>query len=205
MGRLETALGALAESDSAEAHTLREALKQARRSAQEQPIIARSTHRLQVLAQKRNEEEQLLENAKARLERLRSSAPPVPHLSDLDVQVAELKAKLAVAEAERDTRAREQAQRQTEFPQEADVEVNIAQEDRGSKRPRHREDFIPHCDEEMQEWMEDRHKDLQMVMGRGGLQEVARVSHLLTTVAQEWQQIIQQQSAMPSTVANSVR
>ena len=112
-------------------------LKQARRSAQEQPIsaqikdtedfIARSTHRLQVLAQKRNEEEQLLENAKARLERLRSSVPPVPQPSDLDVQVDELKAKSAVAEAERDTRAREHAQRQPEFLQEADVEVNITQ------------------------------------------------------------------------------
>ena len=29
------------------------------------------------------------------------------------------------------------------------------------KRPRRREDFIPHCDEEMQEWMECRHQDLQ--------------------------------------------
>ena len=28
------------------------------------------------------------------------------------------------------------------------------------KRPRRREDFIPHCDEEMQEWMECRHQDL---------------------------------------------
>ena len=48
------------------------------------------------------------------------------------------------------------------------------------KRPCRREEFIPNCDEEMQEWMEDRHKDLQAAMVVGRLPEVARVSHLLT-------------------------
>ena len=61
VSRLVAALGALGESDSSEAQILRDALKQARHSAQEQPIsaqikdteefIARSTNRLQVLAQ----------------------------------------------------------------------------------------------------------------------------------------------------------
>ena len=41
-------------------------------------------------------------------------------------------------------------------------------------------------------------------MDGGRLPEVARVSYLLTKAAQEWQQMIQQQS-MPSAVANSVR
>ena len=40
LGRLEAALGVLGESDSSEAQILRDALKQARRSAQEQPISA---------------------------------------------------------------------------------------------------------------------------------------------------------------------
>ena len=44
------------------------------------------------------------------------------------------------------------------------------------KRPCRREDFVPHCDEEMQEWMEDRQKDLQAALGAGRLPEVARVS-----------------------------
>ena len=114
VSRLEAALEVLGELDSTEARTLREALNQARRSAQEQPIstqikdieqfIARSTNRLQVLAKKRSEEEQLLDNATARLARLRelatSGPPPASHTADLDVQVSELKAKLAVMEAE---------------------------------------------------------------------------------------------------------
>ena len=145
MFRFETALGALGaltESVSAEAHILRDVLKHARRSAQEQPIsaqiketeefIARSTHRLQVLAQKRKEEEKLLDNAKARLERSRffsfTSHAPDFH-TELDVQVAELKAKLVLAEAERDDKARHDAHCQR------DAEMDNCQQDRVPKWP----------------------------------------------------------------------
>ena len=208
VSHLEAALGVLGESDSTEAQILRDALKQARRSAQEQPIsaqikdteefIARSTNRLQVLAQKRSEEEQLLKDATARLARLRElEAGPVCHPTALDVQVAELKAKLAVMEAERDARDAEM--------RGSPSVVDPDSQDPVPKRPCRREEFIPNCDEEMQEWMEDRHKDLQAAMVAGHLPEVARVSHLLTKAAQEWQQLIQQQSMMPSAVANSVR
>ena len=65
----------------------------------------------QAPAKKRSEEEQLLENATTRLARLRvlatSGPPPASHTADLDVQVSELKAKLAVVEAERDARVKE--------------------------------------------------------------------------------------------------
>ena len=62
-----------------------------------------------------------------------------------------------------------------------------------------REDFVPNCDEEMQEWMQGRHADLQAAVARGHLLEVARVSQLLTTTVQEWQELISRQSvAMPS-------
>ena len=47
-----------------------------------------------------------------------------------------------------------------------------------------REDFIPNCHEEMQEWMQGRQADLQTAVGAGQLQEVARISKLLTTAAQ---------------------
>ena len=67
------------------------------------------------------------------------------------------------------------------------------------------EDFVPHCDEEMQEWMQGRHADLQTAVGAGQLQEVARISKLLTTAAQEWQELINQSATMPSSVANAVR
>ena len=62
-----------------------------------------------------------------------------------------------------------------------------------------------HCDEEMQEWMQGRHADLQTAVGAGQLQEVARISKLLITVAQEWQELINHSTTMPSSVANVVR
>ena len=65
-----------------------------------------------------------------------------------------------------------------------------------------REDFVPHCDEEMQEWMQGRHADLQAAVAGGHLLEVARVS---PAPHQEWQELISRQSvAMPSSVANVV-
>ena len=74
--RLEAALEVLGESDSAEVRTLWEVLKQvrARNSAQEHPISAQQGYKRvyhEVNKQKRSEEEQLLENATARLARLR--------------------------------------------------------------------------------------------------------------------------------------
>ena len=54
-----------------------------------------------------------------------------------------------------------------------------------SKRPRRREDFIPHCDEEMQEWMECRRQDLQAAVAAGQLPEVVRISQIVTQAAQE--------------------
>ena len=84
------------------------------------------------------------------------------------------------------------------------MDLDMILKDPDPKRPCRRKDFVPRCDEEMQEWMEDRQKDLQAALVAGRLPEVARVSHLLVATAQEWQQMIQQQS-MPSAVANSVR
>ena len=51
------------------------------------------------------------------------------------------------------------------------------------KRVCRREDFVPPCDEEMQEWMESRQKDLQAAVAAGHLVEVARISNLLTKAA----------------------
>ena len=106
--RLEAALGVFAECDSAETRTLRDSLQHARRSAQEQPFTAqiKDTEDFIARSMKRIKEEQLLESA-TRLARLRQMVSSVPPPTELDAQVAELKAKLAVAEAERDARAKE--------------------------------------------------------------------------------------------------
>ena len=45
------------------------------------------------------------------------------------------------------------------------------------KRVCRREDFVPQCDEEMQEWIEGRQRDLQAAIVAGQLQEVSRVSN----------------------------
>ena len=101
-------------------------------------------------------------------------------------------------EAERDARAREaDALRQRGVA--TAVDLDMIQKDPDPKRPCRREDH-----EEKQEWTEDRQKDLQAAMVAGRLPELARVSHLLTKAAQEWQQMTQQQS-VPSAVANPVR
>ena len=77
-------------------------------------------------------------------------------------------------------------------PSDSRSEVPVA------KRCR-REDFVPHCDEEMQEWMQARQADLQAAVVTGQLQEVSRISQLLTTAAQEWQELmIQNQRTAPS-------
>ena len=56
-----------------------------------------------------------------------------------------------------------------------------------------REDFVPHCDEEMQESVQGRHADLQAAVERGHFQAVARISQSMTSAA-----------TMPSAVANFV-
>ena len=74
------------------------------------------------------------------------------------------------------------------------------------KRICRREDFVPHCDEKMQEWIDGRQNDLQAAILARQLPEVARIFQLLSTAAQEWQQIIQEQSSpMPFAVANMVK
>ena len=58
------------------------------------------------------------------------------------------------------------------------------------------EDFVP----------QGRQRDLQAAIVAGHLSEVARISQLMSSAAQEWQRIFQEQpSAMPSAVANMVR
>ena len=89
-----------------------------------------------------------------------ASSSAACHPTALDVQVAELKAKLAVVEAERDAR---DAQRQCGIHPVVDPD---SQDPVPTCR---REEFIPNCDEEMQEWMEDRHKDFQEAMVAGRL------------------------------------
>ena len=73
------------------------------------------------------------------------------------------------------------------------------------KRQCRREEFVPQCDEEMEEWLAGRHADLQTALATGQLLEVARLSQLMTTAAEEWHQLIQNQRTAPSALANTAR
>ena len=54
-----------------------------------------------------------------------------------------------------------------------------------SKRARLREDFVPSCVEEMQQWVWDRQQDLQAATMAGRPEEVGRISQLIIQGAQE--------------------
>ena len=203
VAKLERVMGVLQGTTGEEVDAIKIALDRARVAAQEIPLteqiadcngfVERAQKRLVKLEAERDAENALLEEGRARLALLEAQAaarvvgqpPPAPTaVSDLEAEVSRLKAELAATRA---------------------AVVDPDCQDPDPKRPCRREEFIPNCDEEMQEWMEDRHKDQQEAMVAGRLSEVARVSRLLTKAAQEWQELIQQQSLMPSAVANSVR
>ena len=115
-------------------------------------------------------------------EELEVQAVPVPTTSEvqrLQALVAQLQSQLVQA-----------APATLVAPSDSRSKVPVA------KRCR-REDFVPHCDEEMQEWMQGRQADLPAAIATGLLQEVSRISHLVRTAAQEWQELIDRSTTMP--------
>ena len=81
-----------------------------------------------------------------------------------------------------------------------------------SKRARLREDFVPSCVEEMQQWVWDRQLDLQAATLAGRLEEVGRISQLIIRGAQQWHGVQAEQTTvgscpcmLPSTVGLVVR
>ena len=140
-----------------------------RHSVQEQPInvqikdtedfIVRSTKRLEVL--KRVEELLECQNPFDQVERDGHCRPNTISASNR-VGHSKLKAKLAAVEAERD-QARRNAERQHKGRPGA-VQDTQPQGPAPKRACRREEHFIPNCDEEMQEWMTDRHQDLQAVV-----------------------------------------
>ena len=151
--------GALGESDSSEAQILRDVLKQARRSAQEQPISAQIKDTEEFIATSTNSVGGKTQGGGAIVEGCCSPVGQVAHPTALDMQVAELKVKWPLWKRNKMHKMRRGC---VESPSVA-------------RWPCCREEFIPNCDEAM-------------------VLEVARVSHLLMNAAQEWHELIQQQS-----------
>ena len=181
VARLERALAAMGDIEGPEVSILRTALKRAQKDAQVLPVevqirqreafIERARKRIAKIDEDRLSEVRSLEEAERKLTELRALAqtPPPQDSSEVD----QLRSMVSQLQAQVDSfRA-------------------VPVPDRQSRR----EDFVPHCDEEMQEWMESRQKDLQTAVMAGHLVEVSRISNLLTKAAAEWQQIIQEQGA----------
>ena len=177
--RIEAAIAALGEDDGEELATLQNSLRRAKMQAQVPPVEKRIADCSQFI-------ERAKKRAEAAADALRK-AEEFKRVCDDEVVMA--------------GRRLEALRREVAT---ADVGQSNRPDGPVVKRCR-REDFVPHCDEEMQEWMHGRHADFQAAVEGGHLQEVARISQLMTTAAQEWQELINRQSVVPpSAVANFV-
>ena len=67
-----------------------------------------------------------------------------------------------------------------------------------SQTARLREDFVPSCVEEMQQWVWDRQQDLQAATMAGRPEEVGRISQLIVRGAQEWHGVQAEQTTVGS-------
>ena len=200
--KLETALAAMEGMEGPEVDLVRAAHKRAQEAVKGVPVDVQI-----------KECESFLARARTHLEELDTKRATVSqNIAMSEKRLAELKALAQVAPAPQDDAAEVQqlrglvSQLQTQIDSLRSGPTPDSRSDGPMpKRTCRREEFIPQCDEEMEEWMAGRHKDLQVAMESGKLPEVARVSQLMTNAAREWHQLIQEQTAAPSTLANMVR
>ena len=144
------------------------------------------------------------------------------HLTELDAKRATVSANIQDAERRLEAMKIQQQSAPPPPPQDADSELRqlretVAQlkgslhltkpavtlECPNSKRQCRREDFVPNCLEELQEWIRGRQTDLQDAMAAGRPDEVARISDIMCQAAQQWQREVAV-GVMPSMVTNSV-
>ena len=138
----------------------------------------------------RSRELERLEEGKANLERFRQIVasqqvvlPPdsASEVEQLRMQVAQLQQELGqVGEAPC-------AKRQAVVPQARAVRL--------------REDFVPMCDADILQWIQDRQADLQDASRMGNVSEVTRLSHVIAETASG----ISQPADLPSMATNFTR
>ena len=177
VSKLEVALRAVGDDDNT-APNLREALKRAR-----QQVVPLSTQ------DKVAQCESFLERAKKREAAARELVLEAQtELARLSAEVVEGEQRLATLRAELDAvdmSAEVQRLRALVEQLSKEKEGVCLQTDPNPKRVCRREDFVPQCDEEMQEWIQGQQRDLQAATVAGQLTEVARISQLLSTAEQE--------------------
>ena len=182
--KLESALAALDGVEGPEVDSLRTALKRAK-EVKLLPLDVRA--HLTELDAKRATVSANIQDAERRLEAMKiqqQSAPPPPP-QDADSELRQLRETVA------------QLKGQLHLTKPA-----VTLECPSSKRQCRREDFVPNCVEELQEWIRGRQTDLQDAMAAGRPDEVARISDIMCQ-AQQWQREVAV-GVMPSMVTNSV-
>ena len=156
-----------------------------------QKFVARCEKRIAALDVERSRELERLEDGKSNLERLRlmmtsqQIVPPPDSSSEVEQlrrQVADLQQQLGQG-----ADAPPCAKRQAVVPKERTVRL--------------REDFVPMCDSEIVQWMQDRQTDLQDASRTGNASEVTRLCHVIAETASG----MAQSSELPSMVANFTR
>ena len=195
--KLESALAPLDGVEGPEVDSLRTALKRAKEvkllpldvQAKEcEGFLSRARAHLTELDAKRATVSANIQDAERRLEAMKiqqQSAPPPPP-QDADSELRQLRETVA------------QLKGQLHLTKPA-----VTLECPSSKRQCRREDFIPNCLEELQEWIRGRQTDLQDAMAAGRPHEVARISDIMCKAAQQWQREVAV-GVMPSMVTNSV-
>ena len=195
--KLESALAALDGVEGPEVDSLRTALKRAKevkllpldvQVKECEGFLSRARAHLTELDAKRATVSANIQDAERRLEAMKiqqQSAPPPPP-QDADSELRQLRETVAQVEGS------------VAFD-EADSDIECP----SSKRQCRREDFVPNCLEELQEWIRGRQADLQDAMAAGRPDEVARISDIMCQAAQQWQREVAV-GVMPSMVTNSV-
>ena len=198
--KLESALAAMAGMDGPEVDSLRAAHKRAQEAVKGVPVdvrikeceafLARAASHLEELDTKRATKCQNIESSRKRLAELMAQSQVIaPPVNEGEEEVQQLRGMVSQLQAQIDA-----------------MRSNPSRDNRPViKRQCRREEFVPQCDEEMEEWLAGRHADLQTALATGQLPEVARVSQLMTAAAEDWHQLIQNQRTAPSMLANSAR
>ena len=189
VSKLEAALRAVGEDDDT-APNLREALKRARQQAVPLSIpdkVAQCESFLERARKRESAARELLLQAQTELTRL--SAEVVEGEQRLATLRAELeRSQSPVVTVDMSAEVQRLRALVEQLSKEKD-EVHL-QTDPNPKRVCRRDDFVPQCEEEMQEWIQGRQRDLQAAIVAGNLSEVARISQLMSSAAQEWQRIL---------------
>ena len=208
VAQLEGALAAFGGVTGPEATMLQNSLKVAKKAAREpllevqlslcESFVSRAQKRLVAHDEARELLAKELDEGERRLARLRVAVTekvPPPPATDEESEVAALRARLASVEEERDAAMEGRpTKRVATGPQ-------FRGETTRDRPGRLREDFVPMCDEEILQWMQDRQADLQHATLTRHATEVSRLCHVMADAVTAFSKTLTPPSLLANTVA----